>query len=69
MVARVSSSGDFKMSSGDKVVVVPLAWSSVDQAVCVSKLNGCYVRFDGISFHPAICTSIMLVFNSFYFRA
>lgn len=46
VVARVSSSGDFKMSSGDKVVVVPLAWSSVDQAVCVSKLNGCYVRFD-----------------------
>lgn len=48
VVARVSTSGDFKISSDDKVVVVPLAWSSVDQAVCVSKLNGFYVRFDGI---------------------
>lgn len=49
IVARVSTSNDFKMSSDDKVVVLPIAWSSVDQAACVSKLNGFYVRFDGKS--------------------
>lgn len=48
IVARVSTSDDFKISPDDKVVVVPLAWTSVDQAVCSMKLTGFHVRFGGM---------------------
>lgn len=47
IVARILLTQDFEKSPEDTVIVMPLAWTSVDQKLCSAKISGDYVRFDG----------------------
>lgn len=46
IVAKVTFDHDYLKSDEDTVVVLPIAWKSVDQALCAANINGSYVRFD-----------------------
>lgn len=47
IVAKVTFDHDYLKSDQDTVVVLPIAWKSVDQALCATNIEGSYVRFDG----------------------
>lgn len=47
IVARITFDNDFVKSTSDTVIVLPIAWKSIDQAVCAANIVGDFVRFDG----------------------
>lgn len=59
IVARISFVGGYEKSAEDKIILLPVAWDSLDQGVCAMVLQGNYVRFDGkFSSFSAKCPSI-----------